>query len=595
MQAALSTPLLLLFAFLVAIWCGYGLVSFLMPQEYRQYQLMAMPTTGYLAFCLLTVVVSGNFGLSVTIAVWLAFASLSIVTAYALLRENKLRALSAVLKQLPTSVAVLVPTILVILWPLLYQGAELYLGSVNLDFFQSLIFQVILRQHDLSVFSEYALPVGNASTEWAARAWPVTNQARFGGVMFSYLLESLTFMSAKSSLTVAIATFALCVPWSIFFFSRVVFGSTERVAICSGVLAGVSAPVALGFMFTLVGQGSAMPVLPLALAILYACLTAPSIRTSVYSAILIWGLFLLYAAMLPFVFAPMGLLAVYLLARRTLSPLYALRLAAAVIVVGVVVWGGMVADLRGFLSGLSQISTALSGTVFFVDFLTEMFFVYLFGVTSYTSGSSVFYWLVSQHAYGGSGWKYALTVAFMLVVFVAASSTAWWRRQEVHARRICVASICVVYTVVWAYFTFAHPYGYSVFKMAMWFQFLLLPIIAYGLAWLWSAPTGRYSQLAARSAATLFGTLFVVTNLAASVDYGRLSFGDNRQRGFIANTFGHGGNPDIASLRASIAPLVSPEQTIGLGFTDTLQNHWAAYGLLGGGQATCDEPCSTGR
>ena len=224
-----------------------------------------------------------------------------------------------------------------VLWPTLIQGAELYLGSANLDFFQSMMFQEILRKHDLSVFSEFEVPLIGPTDELAGRVWPAPFQARFGGVMFTYLLQSLTGISTKSSVSIGMGAFALCLPLSVYFFSRVVLGLAPRVATVGSMAIGISAPIAMGYVYVLVGQSSGMPILPLLIAVLFIALTRPSPRMVVYCALVTWGLFLLYASMLMFALAPMGLFAAYLLVRRKLNIGQAVAILMGVVVAGVVV------------------------------------------------------------------------------------------------------------------------------------------------------------------------------------------------------------------------------------------------------------------
>jgi hypothetical protein len=38
-----------------------------------------------------------------------------------------------------------------------------------------------------------------------------------------------------------------------------------------------------------------------------------------------------------------------------------------------------------------------------------------------------------------------------------------------------------IYLVVWLYFNFVSLYGYAIFKMASWLQFLFMPVVACGL------------------------------------------------------------------------------------------------------------------
>lgn len=581
METFLVTLVSLGFALALACACGYGVVTFLLPAEYRAYRLVVMPATGYLAFCLLVMIVSGNFAASVRISVWIALAALGLLALAAFHHERKSSQAGAFVGEARLVAILMLPTAVIVLWPVLIQGAELYLGSVNLDFFQSLIYQELLRRHDLSVFAHHAAPSERPSLELAAHMWPDTTQARFGGVMFSYLLQSITGLSAKSSLTVAIGVFALCVPLSVYFFSRVVLALAHRTAVVSSAIIGISAPVSLGFLYVLVGQGSGMPILPLLIAAHFIALTQPSPRIIAYCAILVAGLFWLYASMLPFALAPMGLLALHLMLRRRLRFTWGLGIFGGVVVGMLVAWGGMLPYLREFFKGLAEVSGRLVGSFYFSDFLTELFFVYFLGLTSYTWNNSIVYFRVREHVPIGMAWALAASAAVWLLVFLGAALVSWWRNQPDDARRTAMAALLAVYSFLWVYFTFVKPYGYSVFKMAMWLQFVMVPILAHGMVHFWSLGPGSSPKLAARCAVLVTGILFGTTNLIAALDYGDMSFGRNRLRGGIINAFGMGENPELAALGRDLSVLVSRDQAVGIGFTDAVQNNWAAYRLIG--------------
>ncbi len=569
------------FGFLVAFACGYGVVEFLLPREPRELRPFAAPTVGYVAFSLLVMVISGNFALGLRLAVPIAFALLLALSAVALVRRRRAGEAGALRATAITAAAVLVPTLLVIVGPMLVQGIEYYLGSVNLDFFQSMVYEDVLSRKDLPVFAQYALPTGAHSLELATKAWPESLQARFGAVMFAYLLKWLAGFSTKSSLTVAMGVFALCVPLSVHVFARVVTGLEARTAALAAMLAGISAPLTMSFLYVLVGQSSGLPVLPLLVTVLFLTLRAPGVRLVACSAVLIWGLFWVYALMLPFALAPMGLLAAWLLLRRRLSIRGAAAIIAGLVIALVIAWGGMPGQLAAFLRGIASISGHLAGTVFFVDFLTELFFVYFFGATTYTfSNSLVFLGLGSLLPGGAAAWGVAVAVAAGLFVFVAAAFAAWRRQEPSGERRMAIVALLAVYSAVWAWFTFARPYGYSAFKMAVWLQFAALPLLAFGIVHFWS-PAGGKPTRARRALAAGVALVLVATNLAGAIDYDRMSFGTNRERGYIVNAFGVGDNPEWATLGADVAAHVRPTQTVGIAFTDAIQNDWAAYRLTG--------------
>jgi hypothetical protein len=567
-------------ALAAAFACGYGVVTYLLPEAYREYRFLAMPTTGYASLCLVVMVISGNFHMSVRSAVMVASALLLALAIAAYLHRGR-KLVDPPWPRLALVGVLLAPTLGIVLWPTFVQGPELYLGSANLDFFQSLMYQEILGRNDLAVFDDYQIPLGTHSLELAAKTWPQTLQARFGGVMFSFLLQTLGGLTPKYALTDATMTFALCVPLSVFFYSRVVMGLSQRAAILAAVLMGISAPISMSFLYELVGQGSGMPVLPLLVTVLYLALREPSPRLIAYCALMMCALIWLYAMMLPFALAPMGLFALYLMARRRLPIGWAFAILGGLAAMMLLSWGGMLDHLAQFYHGLADVSGRLVGTLFFVDFLTELFFIYFLGVTSYTAGNSLFYMGINSIVPGLIAWGIAVVLTAWLVVFLVGALRAWLRETRDADRRAALLCILGAYAAVWVYFTFVKPYGYSAFKMAAWLQFAVVPLLAFGLVHFWGATGLSRRSRALRGAALVTAAAYAATNLLAAFDYGAISFGRNRERGYIVNAFGLGDNPELVTLRDDLAPHIAKGQRVGLLFTDAIQNYWAAYRLTG--------------
>jgi len=575
MAAMLETLGWIALAFVLAHGLGYGVATLLWPRDHDDSRWAAMPTVGFSVLCLLGVSLSGNFGLPAAKAAPAAALALLALSAVVALRRRGARAEPVPVRRLAF---VALPTLALVLGPVVVQGLDLYLGSANLDFFQSLVFHDVLVREGLSFYAHWQAPTAARSLELAAKVWPDPLQARFGAVIVSLALATGEALASKPALTLATALFALCLPGAGYAFSRVVLGFSPRAAALSGALLGIAAPVSMSFLIVLVGQGSGLPILPVLVAALYLALTQPSPRTFALAAILAAALFVIYAMMLPFALAPMGLFALWRLARGRLPWHAALGLAIAGAAALALAYAGMLPSLAGFLQGLRDVGGRLVGTLFFVDFLTEQFFVYFLGITSHSANNSLLHAKLLEVFPEWVAWGAPLALAFGVLAFVVGAGVAWSRRQSVPERRVAVACLVLVYGAVWAYFTFAKPYGYSVFKMATWLQFAVVPFVAWGLLHFRRAGA---SASGARDFAFAAGLAWIATNLVATVDYAGMSWGGNRERGKIVNAFGMGANPEVPRLGRDLAPLLTPERTVGLSFTDTFQNFWAAYRLTG--------------
>ena len=77
------------------------------------------------------------------------------------------------------------------------------------------------------------------------------------------------------------------------------------------------------------------------------------------------------------------------------------------------------------------------------------------------------------------------------LIALAFVSVDWARHSATREQRVLGFSAFVLFGGAWLYYTFAHEYPYAVFKMSTWLQFMVVPIVAYGLYRLWAAGQGR--------------------------------------------------------------------------------------------------------
>lgn len=576
----LLTVFQLFAGFLIMIACGYGLTTFALKNQSADIRWAAIPTTGFAAFCTAAITISGNFDVPLMSALWPSFLLL-VSLSIAMFWVSRTHCISVAQKHSGAKVLVLVvPTLLLLLWPLLVQGLDLYLGSANLDFFQSLIFQEILRERQLSFFASFSLTSEQESSYLSWKNWPDPLQARFGAVAFSSLLADLLHIDAKQALTLAISLFSLCFPLSIYVFSRVVLAFERTPATLAAILSGIASPVALGFLIILVGQGSGMPVLPLLISALFLAISDRDVRVIAYAALLVGALFFLYAMMLPFAIAPMGLLMLIFLGRGKISLAKSALLTLALLISFLILWAGMAPVLLRFFDGLRDVGGRLVGSLFFVDFLTEQFFIYILGIAPHHFSSSGFVALLPVGFPENAAISMVLGVAAIAASGVIVAVRHWSQSAVEGKHRFAFIALIVTYSAVWCYFTFVKPYGYSLFKMASWLQFMIIPFVAHGMVIVWIK--GWIARKNGIIVVMLTGCgTWCIANFAATLDYSRFSFGIDRERGRIINAYGMGNNPDVPRLGDQIASVISSDASIGLTFTDTFQGRWAAHRLAG--------------
>ena len=569
-----TTALHFLLGVVLMFGCGYGVVRFLLPDDYREYRYLIMPPVGYAVFCWLAFSLSGTFQLPLTLVCWVSLVALLAITLLAAWTYRGQDSRSDLVRNLRTILLLCAPVTVVVLWPLFYVGSDTYLGAVNPDYFATFKDNVYLLDHSI-VDRSYTF---DDSSPFFSEAGTLPPSARFSSGLFALLLQVVLSIPQRSALTLAIALFVLGLPLSVFFMARAAFGQPRPVAWLSAILIGISGPITLSYLYFYVGQNSGLSATPLLLTLLYLLLVNPSLRLTVLAALMLSSLFVMYFGMLPYAVAPPALVGLYLLVRRELPLRRAIAISLGLLSALVVVNLGMLSYLATSLRGWQALVGKNLQGQFFIDFLTEQFFPMFFGFASYPVGTSYpARWL-------GDILLPVLFGLSLLTIAALGVAAVHWARGSCDKRPVALAAATVaVYVGAWWYYTFRSPYGYAVFKMASWLQFALVPPLAYGLWQLWqrTARPGPAWRRAASGLGLAAATCVILGgNLVTSLAYGRTSLGRQVEGGYIVNAFGMSGNYDYLRLADIVERVVGDtDARIGLGLSDSIQNNWASYYL----------------
>jgi hypothetical protein len=573
--------ILITFLQLAAIWLfawvmGFAAVKLFLPEDLeREYGTLLAPCVGYMVLSFVAYTLSGSLGISAPAATTSAMVFLALAAVGVGVQPRwrpRPRELGA---QLGRSLILVLPMAVVTLSPLFRFGADMYLGSVNPDFFAGMLDNLYLVEGRNPITASWEATWGS---EYPARHYMgfLAISARFGGDLFGIAVEQLLHVDGRTALTLAISFFLLNLPATVYFFARVALKFPEAPARWSAWGMGISACIALSSLYFYVGQNSALPALPLLLTCVYLLLTRPGWRTLLMSALLANALFVNYFAMLPYALAPGGVLAIYLIAKRRLKLSHAVLLAVAFIATGVAVKLGMLYFTLDVLKAWGGVIGQSLQRQYFLDFLTELYFPVFMGVYNYPSNPWLVSWL-GEAASRAVGAAIALALFGVYLVFVR----RWFRDMRDGPTRVLVVSTLVIYAAVWAYYTFDQQYGYAVFKMTAWLQFVVVPFMAYGLHTLLQGAQampahGRFPTL--RRGALIFAcVLYVVLNIVCSVLYAVNGAGRNTKNGYIVNHFGMSGNKDYLELAQALPRYVKPGQSVGLLFPDSIRQFWTAY------------------
>jgi hypothetical protein len=568
--------------FLVATALGFGACWWLLPPALRRNALVMAPAAGYALFCLAAVAISVNARISANAALWAALALLAVLSAGALVsaaRSGGLRDAWVTARPALPSLAIMLG---IVFWPVLYQGTSLYLGTANPDFYQSLAYHEVLSRFGIGALDPR--PPLDYSLDPFFGTFPDPIPAKFGGVMFSMLLDKLFFMEPRAALMTALVIFLLCLPAAVYFFTRVVLEAGDRVSATAAVLTAISAPVTMSFIHVLVGQNSSLALMPLGLAIGFLAVRTRDWRLLLLAVLTLDAIFWIYVAILPYVGAPLAAYALYDLLRNRRGALRWLALAAGVFAASLLaIHLGMARESRQLVADIVGLLGRANRSVY-VDFLTEMSLPYSVGLSSYPLGSSLPMTAArvpSASLVGFAMWYVA--AAMLVLAFYFRALAAWARRAAPEPRAFVLATVAI-YLAVWLYFNFVSLYGYAIFKMASWLQFLFVPVIAYGLV-RFVAERGDRSAVGRldTAAAAVIGTVLVVANLVSSMDFDLKGLGHDREKGAIVNSYGIGGNPDYPQLEPALARTLPPGAVVAIAAPDFIANLWTAYYVIRGG------------
>ena len=571
----LKSTLEIIATYLIASSMGYGIAYLSFKDKFRGVVLHAAPIVGFGLFCLLTIVLSGAINIGSGIAGWVVFLVLIVTTVVIIVKNNiKLHQEVPALKIVG---AFILAMIVMCLWSVVYQGTDLYLGTVNPDLYQSLSFIDSLNKYNLPFFSSInAIP--QILQEPFPSAFPTALQARFGAVVFAQLLGSMLMIDDRSSLVTLISFALLLLPSSIYIFSSLFLKIKPSAAIISGLLVAIASPYSMSLLHGFIGQNTGLPFLTFCLAILVIAIEEKDLKLLGLSALMINALFFIYVMMVPYIVAPVFIYLMYLITvdekeQRIWYGKFIILSIVLTLLMHLAIIGytsTFIRDLLGLLGGMYQ-------SHYYIDFLTEFVIVYATGVTSYP-------WIhnTSMTQFGSvmGAWYLALAVAVIIFYFYV---VRLWIKESNHKTVVLLLITLSIYISVWFYYTFVKLYGYAPFKMSVWLYFMVIPFIGFAISFLMNSLSekAKKSKLQWLKISYMSGMLsvFLATNVAASIDYSIKSFGRDQKHGSIINAYGIGGNDQYLDIKEAIEKNTDQDHHISLGLSDLMSNEWVAYYL----------------
>lgn len=577
-MSLIESLLQIVLAYCLLIALGLGLTLSCLPAKFRSYSLFIAPSIGYVAFCFFTIWASGITHAPLLKGNWWALWGLVGWSAIILVRSRKeLPEILRAAKWLPAIIGVM---LLLIFFPVLHQGLDLYVGTANPDFYQSLSFHKTLIKYQAEFWEKSSnLPLSGPFPGM----FPDAFQARFGAVAFSVLLEQMTGIPSHVAVMSSVIVYMFCLPPAVYFFCGVVLEFDKRAAILATFLIAIAAPTTMSFLHTFVGQNSALATIPLGISLIYLALRERSLALALLATLVLNGIFWIYVMALPYVLAPFVLYGVIKFIKQGGPGIRWWSVGiGAFVASSAIVHFSVFAETMRFLKDLLGLMGNVGFSPYYTEYLTEEIFQYALGLTSYPLSQSV----LSQEfapflpkiilAFGIS----ALTLLGILLTGLYFLAVRLWSRTVSQDAVLITLSLFIIYAAVWFYYTFVVRYGYAPFKMSVWLQFLIPPFFG----WLilrnldvirMEGPFVR--KLRSYVIFALLGPIYIGLNLVSTLDYGFKSYGRDIFHGSLINAYGIAGNNDFADLPITLNTLIPTGSTVALGFSDSIQNIWASF------------------
>lgn len=556
---------------------GYPVVKLMLTNDIRsQYGHIFVLPVGYMVCCLAVFIISGSFNIGVGLSIFIStglFLSAAVLSLWYDLRVgiNKRNVIKGVLQ-----IGVLCSTvILVLLWPLFYSGIDTYLGAVNPDYFAGMVDNIFLLDNR-SVF-DFARGADTYSPI-DYHAGSISSSGRFASGLFAIAMMAIFQLPGRTALTLSIALFLICLPLSLYLFTRLVLGFEELAAKLSSWLIGIAGSIGLSYIYFYLGQNSGLSAVPLIITVGYLAVTKLSLRLTIFFAILANSLLVVYFGMLPYAIAPLGVLVLYKIYKKEIALSKIFFLLSGIFVTTFLINVNVYSyHLNLFKAWTSVIGQSVNGP-YFLEYLTEAFFPYFFGVVVYPGATSELTRYLNVTLF-----HYILIVTPIVASFIFYSFYRWYKNTKDSSRAVMIVGALAIYFIVWGVYSFKQQYGYAVFKMASWLQFMLVPMAAYGMSLLFSNG-GNYRKstpLTAQVLLVMGSLMYFITNLATTIEYGKKGLGDSSHLSYIVNNFQMSGNSDYFELKDGISKNLKKTESVGLIFVDSIQNYWVSYYMRG--------------
>lgn len=459
----------------------------------------------------------------------------------------------------------------ILLGPAFSYGIANFFGAINFDFFYNSQDAAYLATHTVYQYSDLnqaILPLGGSAD--AQGRFAVGLVGAFASKFFG--ANTVHFNAELISALLAINALAFVA------FADFLFGKRSFASFCAGAVVLLSAGFAQGYVYFLLGQISAIPMLVAGLICLGKALRSSTtgelvpIRTIVALAFWLNALYITYAILSAFLaaFIVVGFVFLIMLDSRE-KRLVHMRSLAIVIAASLIAYVAVrltaiaptIDSIQKWISLSFQTAVDVSSRPKILgEYIIEPFLALLLGIASYPTSESVI----------GRTLPYPQTLPMLLfgivaLVGVAGSVVSYVRhRADRGAVALVLSLFCT--TMISALTFFATSSGYSVFKLSTWFAPLFLPVVVFAMT--------RWKRGLAGGAVALLGTFVVGANVASGISY-VYAFAVPSMAVRLVNAPDVNGLPGVEELGDSLDKY--PDSPVALDLKNGLRMAWVANEL----------------
>lgn len=540
---------------------GYGISYItLKKDQYKSHYWNIAPLVGFAIFSLLIFIVSANCNLDVKTSGYISLSFLLFLTFFSLYRDKE--NFKDHIKNFTLLFLYSIPVVLLSLWAVVVQGFDNYFGTVNFDFYQSLSYVKILSEQNINVFTLTEPIIGTL----AEVPYPSALQARFGATVIAVMLNQLFNVEYKEALMLIVSFSTLLYYYAMILFTELTFKLKKYQTVVIALITASSAPLIMSYFHIFVGQNTSLGLFLILIVLSWDYLKLPNFKQLILIIILFNALIWIYSPLIPYTIAIIGILAlIYALKNKQvkdyiLLPIITLLLSIIVFRINII------DESKQFIVDFIDLIGRMAQSHYYLDYLTETFFTYMLGLSAYTFGQSILSDFINDYV--------LLLITFLALIGYIISIIHFFRNKLIeNDSKIFMYTLLGIFFFSYIQLTFVSKYGYGLFKLIVWFQFVVTPFIVYGFMNISQSKINKYVIKPVL-------LITIILSVFNGIDYGIKTFQNLPTKyNKIINGYGISNNDEFTELEQLLENRIPKNSKIALNFPGSIENFYYSYKL----------------